>query len=86
MSESELRWCEHNRRRFLTRLFIQERRRGRERYVVRPDSEGVDQKPVLQVTARHRCRAVRQAMRTRLVKRLLQRLGFPLGLSLGTFF
>ena len=43
-------------------------------------------RPDIRVTARHRCRAVRQAMRTRLVQRLLRRLGLPVGLILGTFF
>lgn len=86
MSEYELRRCENDQRSFVERLIMQGRRRSQERYVVRPDSEGVDQKPVLQVTARQRCRATRHAMRTRLVKRLLRRLGLPLGLVVGMVF
>ncbi len=86
MSEHEFRWCGKNERKFVERLFMQERRRVRERYVVRPDGESLETGSALQISARHRCRAVRQAMRTRLVKRLLRRLGLPLGLSLGMFF
>ncbi len=83
MSEHEFRWCGKNERNFVERLFVQERRRVRERYVVRPDGVGLSPRPALQVTARQRCRAVRQAMRTRLAQRLLRRLGLPVGLILG---
>lgn len=86
MSDYEFRCCGNPRRSLVERLFMQERRRPQARYVVKPDGESLDTGSALQISARHRCRAVRQAVRTRLVKRLLQRLGFPLGLSLGTFF
>lgn len=86
MSENEFRWCGNNRRSLMERLFMQERQRAQERYVVRPDGEGLNARPDIRVTARHRCRAVRHAMRTRLVQRLLRRLGLPIGMILGTFF
>lgn len=85
MSEHEFRWCGKNERKFVERLFMQERRRAQDRYVVRPDGEELNPRPSLQVTARQRCRAVRQAMRTRLVHRLLRRLGLPVGLISGMF-
>ena len=75
MSEHELRWYGSNRRSLMERLFMQQRQRAQERYVVRPDGEGLGPRPDIRVTARHRCRAVRQAVRTRLVQRLLRRLG-----------
>lgn len=83
MSENEFRWCENNRRNLMERLFMQQRQRAQERYVVRPDGEGLSPRPDIRVTARHRCRAVRQAMRTRLVQQLLRRLGLPVGLMVG---
>lgn len=83
MSEYEFRWCGKNERKLVERLFVQERRLVRERYVVRPDGESLDTGSALQISARHRCRAIRQAMRTRLVQRLLRRLGLPVGLILG---
>ncbi len=86
MSEREFRWCGKSERKLVKRLFMQERRRVRERYVVRPDVERVDTGSALQISLRHRHRAVRQAMRTRLVKRLLRRLGLPLGLIVGMAF
>jgi len=85
MSEHEFRWCGKNERKFLERVFMQERRQVQERYVVPPDEESVTTRPAFQVSARHRCRAVRQAMRTRLVQRLLRRLGLPVGLILGMY-
>ncbi len=85
MSKHEFRWCGKNERKFVERLFMQERRRAQDRYVVRPDGERLNPRPSLQVTARQRCRAVRQAMRTRLVHRMLRRLGLPVGLILGMF-
>lgn len=86
MSENEFRWCGKDRRSLMERLFMQQRQRGQERYVVRPDGEGLSPRPDIRVTARHRCRAVRHAMRTRLVQRLLRRLGLSIGMILGTFF
>jgi|GEM_PF-5617069 hypothetical protein len=86
MSENEFRWCGNNRRSLMERLFMQERQRAQERYVVRPDGEGLNARPDIRVTAGHRCRAVRHAMRTRLVQRLLRRLGLPIGMILGTCF
>lgn len=86
MSENEFRWCGNNRRSLMARLFMQQRQRAQERYVVRPDGEGLSTRPDIRVTARHRCRAVRQAMRTRLVQRLLRRLALSVGMILGTFF
>ena len=86
MSENEFRWCGNNRRSLMERLFMQERQRAQERYVVRPDGEGLSTRPDIRVTAGHRCRAVRHAMRTRLVQRLLRRLGLPIGMILGTCF
>lgn len=86
MSENEFRWCGNHRRSLMERLFMQQRQRGQERYVVRPDGEGLSPRPDIRVTARHRCRAVRHAMRTRLVQRLLRRLGLSIGMVLGTFF
>lgn len=83
MSENEFRWCGKNERNFVERLFMQERRRVRERYVVWPDGEGLNPRPSLHVTTRQRCRAVRQAVRTKLVQRLLRRLGLPVGLMVG---
>ncbi|CAE6800682.1 hypothetical protein [Nitrospira defluvii] len=85
MSDYEFRCCGNHRRSLVARLFMRERRRTQERYVVKPDGVSTPAGPALRITARHRCRAVRQAMRTRLVKGLLRRLGLPLGLSLGMF-
>lgn len=86
MSDYEFRCCGNPGRSLVARLFMEERRRTQERYVVKPDGVTTPAGPAPRITARHRCRAVRQAMRTRLVKRLLQRLGFPLGLILGTCY
>jgi hypothetical protein len=85
MSDHEFEWCEKNKRRFVERLFMQERRQTQERYVVKSDEGSAQVGPAHRITARQRCRAVRQAMRTRLVHQLLRRLGLPVGLISGMF-
>ncbi len=86
MSDYEFRSCGNHRRSLVERLLMQERRRPQARYVVKPDGESLDTGSALQISARHRCLAVRQAVRTRLVQRLLRRLGLPVGVLLGMCF